>query len=166
MRMKTSWNGNIFRVTGPLWGKFPDHQWIPLTKASDAELCLMFSLNCAWRNGLANNRNEGDLRRHRAHYDVTLMACEITTIYYLWLPSQRFGCQLDEPYGFPGDHQPDATMLWCTYWYLPWISVIVLSLCSVGNKTYYYYYSSHTDELLSHSDDIVVSYGWVSKSNV
>ena len=21
------------------------------------------------------------------------------------------GCQLDEPYGFPGDHQPDATML-------------------------------------------------------
>ena len=22
-----------------------------------------------------------------------------------------FGCQLDEPYRFPGDHQPDATML-------------------------------------------------------
>ena len=22
-----------------------------------------------------------------------------------------FGCQLDEPYGFPGDHQPDETML-------------------------------------------------------
>ena len=22
-----------------------------------------------------------------------------------------FGYQLDEPYGFPGDHQPDATML-------------------------------------------------------
>ena len=22
-----------------------------------------------------------------------------------------FGCKLDEPYGFPGDHQPDATML-------------------------------------------------------
>ena len=21
------------------------------------------------------------------------------------------GCQLDEPYGFPGDHQPDATLL-------------------------------------------------------
>ena len=74
MRMKTSSNGNIFRVTGPLWGEFPDHQWIPLTKASDAELCLKFSLICAWRNGLANNPNAGDLRRHRAHYDVTLMA--------------------------------------------------------------------------------------------
>ena len=23
----------------------------------------------------------------------------------------NLGCQLDEPYGFPGDHQPDATML-------------------------------------------------------
>ena len=22
-----------------------------------------------------------------------------------------FGCQPDEPYGFPGDHQPDATLI-------------------------------------------------------
>ena len=28
---------------------------------------------CAWTNGLANNRDPGDLRRHRAHYDVTVM---------------------------------------------------------------------------------------------
>ena len=31
-------NGNIFRVTGPLWGESTGHQWIPLTKASDVEL--------------------------------------------------------------------------------------------------------------------------------
>ena len=31
-------NGNIFRVTGPLWGEFTGHRWIPLKKASDAEL--------------------------------------------------------------------------------------------------------------------------------
>ena len=31
---------------------------------------LMFSLFCAWRNGWVNNREGGDLRRHRAHYDV------------------------------------------------------------------------------------------------
>ena len=36
--MMTSSNGNIFRVTGPLCGKFTGHRWIPLTKASDAEL--------------------------------------------------------------------------------------------------------------------------------
>ena len=34
---------------------------------------LMFSLNCAWINGWVNNREAGDLRRHRAHYDVILM---------------------------------------------------------------------------------------------
>ena len=42
--MMTSSNGNIFRVTGPLCGEFSGHQWIPLTKASDAELwCFLWS---------------------------------------------------------------------------------------------------------------------------
>ena len=31
---------------------------------------LMFSLICAWINGWVNNREAGDLRHHRAHYDV------------------------------------------------------------------------------------------------
>ena len=40
----TSSNGNIFRVTGPLCGEFTGHRWIPLTKASDAELwCFVWS---------------------------------------------------------------------------------------------------------------------------
>ena len=34
---------------------------------------LMFSLICAWINGWVNNREAGDLRRHRAHCDVTVM---------------------------------------------------------------------------------------------
>ena len=34
---------------------------------------LMFSLICAWINGWVNNGEAGDLRRHRAHYDVTIM---------------------------------------------------------------------------------------------
>ena len=53
----TSSNGNIFRVTGPLG------QW---------RGALMFSLICAWINGWVNNREAGDLRRHRTHYDVTV----------------------------------------------------------------------------------------------
>ena len=36
--MMTSSNGNIFRVTGPWWGKSTSDRWIPLTRASDAEL--------------------------------------------------------------------------------------------------------------------------------
>ena len=36
---------------------------------------LMFSLICVWINGWVNNREAGDLRRYRAQYDVTVMAC-------------------------------------------------------------------------------------------
>ena len=52
-------------------------RWIPLKKASDAELWL-FSLIWAWTNGWVNNRDNGDARRHRAHYDVTVMAIRYT----------------------------------------------------------------------------------------
>ena len=42
--MMTSSNGNIFRVTGHLYGKFTGPRWISRTKASDAELwCLLWS---------------------------------------------------------------------------------------------------------------------------
>ena len=34
---------------------------------------LMPSLICAWTNDWANNRDPGDLRRNRTHYDVSLM---------------------------------------------------------------------------------------------
>ena len=33
----------------------------------------MFSLNSTWINGLVNSGEAGDLRCHRAHYDVTVM---------------------------------------------------------------------------------------------
>ena len=34
---------------------------------------LMFSLICVWINGWVNNREAGDLRCYRAHYDVIVM---------------------------------------------------------------------------------------------
>ena len=60
--MTTSSNGNISRVTGPL----SPHkgQWLG---------ALMFSLICALINGWVSNRKASDLRRHRAHYGVTVM---------------------------------------------------------------------------------------------
>ena len=33
---------------------------------------LMFSFICTWIYGWVNNREAGDLRRHRAHYDVSV----------------------------------------------------------------------------------------------
>ena len=70
--MITYSNGNIFRVTGPLYGELIGYRWIPTTKASDTELwCFLWS--APWINGCINNRDTGDLRRHRAHYDVIVM---------------------------------------------------------------------------------------------
>ena len=42
--MMTSSNGNIFRVTGLLFGEFTGVRWIPRTKASDAELWCFLDL--------------------------------------------------------------------------------------------------------------------------
>ena len=55
----TSSNGNIFRVTGPLCGEFTGHRWM---------------------NGYVNNREAGNLRRHRAHCYVTVMKQLLTTL--------------------------------------------------------------------------------------
>ena len=56
--MMTSSIGNILRVTGHLCGEFNGQY----TKASNVEL---------WCS--VNNHEAGDLRRHRAHYDVTII---------------------------------------------------------------------------------------------
>ena len=47
-----------------------DHWWIPRTEASDTKLWFF---RCAWTNGWVSDRDPGDLRRHRAHYDVTVI---------------------------------------------------------------------------------------------
>ena len=64
-------NGDVFHVTGHLWEDANGHRWIPLTKASDAELWCFYI--CALTKCLANNRDRGDLRRHCTHHDVTVM---------------------------------------------------------------------------------------------
>ena len=69
----TSSNGNIFRVTGHLCVEFTDHRWIPHTHKGQWRGALMLSLICTWINGWVNNGEAGDLRRHRAHYDVIVM---------------------------------------------------------------------------------------------
>ena len=59
--------------TFPRYWPFTGNRWIPLTKGQ-WRAALMFSLICAWINGWVNNREAGDLRRHRAHYDVTVIS--------------------------------------------------------------------------------------------
>ena len=65
--MMTTSNGNIFRVTDHLYREFTGHRWIP-------HGALMASLIWSRINGWVNNREAGDLRRHCAHYDVTVIS--------------------------------------------------------------------------------------------
>ena len=49
---------------------------------------LMFSLICVWINGWVNNREAGDLRRYRAHYDVSVICRGIATrdfFFLIWI---------------------------------------------------------------------------------
>ena len=70
--MMTSSNGNIFRVTGPLCGEFTGPGEFPIHKGQWRG-ALIFSLICVWINGWVNNREAGDLRRYRGHYDVNVI---------------------------------------------------------------------------------------------
>ena len=70
--MITSSNGNLFRATGPLCGELYGRWWILRTKATEAELWCFF-LSAPWMNGWLNNCEVGDLRCHRAYYDIIEM---------------------------------------------------------------------------------------------
>ena len=73
----TSSNGIMFCVTGHLCGEFTGgHLCILRTKA------LMFSFICVWINGWVNNREAGDLRRHRTRYDVIVMVLQAILTYH------------------------------------------------------------------------------------
>ena len=117
--MMTSSNGNIFRVTGPLRVEFTDHRWIPFTKASDAELWCFFS--CAWINSWVNNREAGNLSRHRTHYDIIVMTkeffCKQNTIsnnnIFIPLTTAIMVYQRsDRPHIFPSMNRSLFTLSW------------------------------------------------------
>ena len=50
---------------------------------------LMFSLICARINGWVNNSEAGDLRRHCAHCDVTVMKVAFFVSLYMLFPSDK-----------------------------------------------------------------------------
>ena len=58
----------IFAVNSPVTSEFPTQS--PVTRSFD----VFFDLRL--NNGLVNNRQAGDLRRQRAHYNVTIMSLQ------------------------------------------------------------------------------------------
>ena len=68
---------------------------------------MMFSLICTWINGWVNNRKADDLRRHRAHYDVTVMYYQ----YSLWW-HEYVNVNLNMPYHWPRTIQNNPSVHW------------------------------------------------------
>ena len=54
------------------WKPFPRYWPFVRTKAGDEELWC-FLTSAPWINGWVNNREAGDLRRNRAHFDIIVM---------------------------------------------------------------------------------------------
>ena len=72
----TSSNGNIFHVTGHLYGEFTGPRWIPAQRPVTRSFDVFFDLHL--NKGLGKQAGEaGDLRRYRAHYDVIVMICGV-----------------------------------------------------------------------------------------
>ena len=67
----TSSNGNIFCVTGHLGGEFTGPGEFPAQRPVAWRFDVISEW--AWINGWVNNRDAGNLRRHRTHCDVILM---------------------------------------------------------------------------------------------
>ena len=85
-RQATTWTNSDLLSNGTLWKHddviewkhFPRYWpfvWSPVNSPHKGQWrgALMFSLICVWINGWVNNREAGDLRRYRAHCDVTVM---------------------------------------------------------------------------------------------
>ena len=139
------WPGVMVSLTGWLanhddvikWKHFP-HNWPKKTpKLRVTGLCagnspvntphkgqwrgaLVFSLICTWTNGWVNNRDADDLRRHRANYDVTLMAIIVLANLHREVASQKTkrnptSCKFSTDNFFPQHENPgnncDQTIL-------------------------------------------------------
>ena len=69
------WRHQIENVFGRYWPFVKGIHRSPVDSPHKSQWrrALKFSLICAWTNDWANDRDAGDLRRHRPYYDVTVM---------------------------------------------------------------------------------------------
>ena len=86
--MTTSWHGNAFCITGPLWGESTRDWWIPLSKDQWCR-ALMIPLMSAWTNCWINSQGAGELRCLDTHmtllYDDVLFSSIFFKTLELWL---------------------------------------------------------------------------------
>ena len=96
------------------WKHFPRYwpfvrgiHWSPVNSPHKGQWrgTLMFSLICAWINHWVNNRDAGDLRRHRAHCDVIVI---IWLLQWQWSKPDLYGNIM-----LPNHNKPKAKFKSC-----------------------------------------------------
>ena len=97
-------------------GEFPaQNQW---------RGALMFSLICAYMNGWVNNGEAGDLRCHRAHYDVTAM-CFLLFFQCSELLSTKW---MKSGLSITWINKCHWSILWNNmFWIMQWMSLLLIS---------------------------------------
>ena len=78
--MMTSSNGYIFYVSVPLWAESNGHRWIPSPRSVTRNVDVFFDLRLNKR--LSKQSRRQSVRRHGAHYDVTVMVCIVDEVQY------------------------------------------------------------------------------------
>ena len=91
----------LFRVTDHLCGEFTGHRWIPRKRPVTRSFDVFFDLR---PNSWVNNREAGDLRRHRGHHDVSVMNQSVAiSVVYIIIPS-------------PTLKKSTEQVVWCLWW--------------------------------------------------
>ena len=98
----------------PVIGEFPSQR--PVTQSFD------FSLIWAWTKCWANNRNAGDLWRHCAHYDVTVMIWP--AFHFVKMAEHKLSNVLLAIYKTHAASIKSNTV-WCTGYYLTTVTVSI-----------------------------------------
>ena len=98
---------------------------------------LMFSLICAWINGLVNNREAGDWRRRSDDYDVSVMQLGtiVACLKAKWKYRLSFKIILTK-YNVGSAH----TAMFCTHRYVTSLSTLI---CVIISKKYFLFPKWH-----------------------
>ena len=109
---------------------------------------LMFSLICVWINGWEHNREAGDLRRYRAHYDVIVMyPCFVIIL---------LGSMLHTPIYNPARH-PKALLTHISLVYRDWNIMFSTSRA----RQYGHHFLDIIFKFISFNENVLISL-WIS----
>ena len=107
---------------------------------------LMFSLICALNKRLSKHREAGDLRRHRAHYDVIVMVRNVFHVVYIHRGSLQYGYEDDCSCGHLWWQYIHTASVWMRTWEARLYNCMftIFNLHCIHRRNKKYWFNSHT----------------------